>query len=51
MVRKILLLYKNPELQERWISEVCQLLQLDMDENAIFSLVEERKKKLAYYRK
>lgn len=50
MVRKVLLLYKNPELQERWISEVCQLLQINMDEDAIFSYVEERKKKLAYYR-
>lgn len=50
MVKKVLILYKDPELQERWISEICELLRIEIDKEILYSYVEERKNKLAYYR-
>ena len=48
MIRKVLILYKDPQLQERWISEMCKLSQFDR--NTILSYLRQRKHKLAYYR-
>ncbi len=50
MVKKVLILYKDPQLQERWISEICELLRIEIDKETLYSYVEERKSKLAYYR-
>jgi len=50
MIRKVLILYKDPQLQERWISEICQLLRIEIDKDILYNYVEERKKRLAYYR-
>jgi hypothetical protein len=48
MLYKGLILYKDPQLQQRWISEVCELSGFGQEE--IVSCVNERKKSLAYYR-
>jgi hypothetical protein len=48
MLPKVLILYKDPQLQERWISEVCQLS--GMDRKVVESVVSRRKNELAYYR-
>ena len=48
MLPKVLILYKETQLQERWISEVCQLSGLDR--KIVESIVCERKNELAYYR-
>lgn len=50
MVKKVLLLYKDPQLQERWISEICELSNTGIDKDTLYNYVEERKSKLAYYR-
>lgn len=48
LLPKVLILYKDAQLQERWISEVCLLsgLERGLVERAAW----ERKRKLAYYR-
>jgi hypothetical protein len=48
MLYKVMILYKDSQLQERWISEVCELSDSGREE--IVSCVNERKKSLAYYR-
>jgi hypothetical protein len=48
MLYKVLILYKDPELQQRWISEVCELSKFRQEE--IISCLKERKKVIAYYR-
>jgi hypothetical protein len=48
MLYKGLILYKDPQLQQRWISEVCQLSKFD--EREVCQKVTERKKAIAYYR-
>ncbi len=48
MLPKVLILYKETQLQERWISEVCQLSGLDR--KIVESIMCERKNELAYYR-
>ncbi len=48
MIRKVLILYKDPQLQERWISEMCTLS--GFDRNTILFHLGQRKKKLAHYR-
>ncbi|MGB9595936.1 MAG: LAGLIDADG endonuclease, partial [Candidatus Poribacteria bacterium] len=30
MVKKVLILYKDPQLQERWISEICELSNIEI---------------------
>ena len=48
MLYKVLILYKDPELQQRWISEMCELSKFKQEE--IISCLNERKKAIAYYR-
>lgn len=48
MLPKVLILYKDAQLQERWISEVCQLTGFGL--KTVEACVSERKAKLAYYR-
>lgn len=48
MLPKVLILYKEPQLQQRWISEVCNLAGLEP--KIVEAYVFERKGKLAYYR-
>lgn len=48
MIPKVLILYKDPQLQERWISEMCKLSRFDR--MTILPYLEKRKKSLAYYR-
>lgn len=48
MLHKVLILYKDPELQQRWISEVSELSKFRLEE--ITSCLKERKEVLAYYR-
>ena len=48
MIPKVLILYKDPELQERWISEICNLSGFDRD--VVLKHLVERKERLAYYR-
>lgn len=47
MLKKVMLLYKDPELQERWISEVCQ--KTCWDEKVVRACVVEQKNKLARF--
>jgi hypothetical protein len=49
MLYKVLILYKDPQLQQRWISEVCELSQFGQEE--ILTCLNERKKMIAYYNK
>lgn len=49
MIPKVLILYKDPKLQERWISEMCELSKFDRD--VIQYYLQQRKGRLAYYRK
>jgi hypothetical protein len=48
MLYKGMILYKDSQLQERWISEICRLSQFEEDE--VRYLLQERKKAIAYYR-
>ncbi len=48
MLYKVMILYKDSQLQQRWISEVCELSEFGQDD--VISCVDERKKSLAYYR-
>jgi uncharacterized lipoprotein YmbA len=48
MLKKVLLLYRDPELQQRWISEVVQAT--GFDEELVKRIVEERKRELARFR-
>lgn len=48
MAYKFLLLYKDLELQQRWISEVSELT--GFDEAILHSIVEQRKASLKYFR-
>ena len=48
MLSKVIILYKDPKLQERWISEVRELSRFDR-ETVLFHL-NERKRKVAHYR-
>jgi hypothetical protein len=45
---KVLVLYKDPLLQQRWISEVCELS--GFAESDITACVNDRKQAIAYYR-
>jgi hypothetical protein len=48
MLKKVMLLYSDPDFQQRWISEVAQTTAWD---GAILtSVVEEQKRKLARFR-
>lgn len=49
MLKKVLLLYNDPFLQERWISEVCQATHFE--EKIVRECVEEQKLKLKRFRK
>lgn len=49
MLKKVMLLYNDPLLQERWISEVCEATQIN--ENIIRECVAELKGKLKRFRK
>lgn len=49
MLYKILILYKDPELQQRWISEITELTHFDSRD--IISIVNERKKKFKVFQK
>lgn len=48
MLKKVMILYKDPILQERWISEVCRSTQID--EKVVRQCVEDQKTKLARFR-
>jgi hypothetical protein len=48
MLPKVLILYKDPELQERWISEVCQLSKFER--RVVEPILQKRKTALAHYR-
>lgn len=48
MLYKAMILYKDPQLQERWISEMCQLSKFGEDE--VRERIQERKTAIAYYR-
>lgn len=48
MLYKVLILYKDPQLQQRWISEVCQLSKFK--ESEVLGQVMARKQTMAYYR-
>jgi hypothetical protein len=48
MLYKVLLLYKDPELQQRWISEVCELSQFKLED--VLACLNERKQVIALYR-
>lgn len=49
MIPKFLMLYKDPQLQERWISEMCMLSKFNRKE--IVTCMDERKKNLTLFRK
>ena len=49
MLYKVLLLWKDPDLQQRWISEVEKLSYFDKD--VICQVIKERKESLKYFRK
>ena len=49
MLYKVLILYKDPELQQRWISEIAQLTHFDAID--IIAVVNERKIKLKMFQK
>lgn len=49
MLKKVMLLYNDPLLQERWISEVCQATHFD--EQIVRECVDEQKLKLKRFRK
>lgn len=49
MLKKVMLLYNDPLLQERWISEVCQATHFD--EQSVRECVDEQKLKLKRFRK
>jgi hypothetical protein len=48
MLKKVLLLYKDPDLQQRWISEVCPAT--GFPESVVETKVAEQKAKLACFR-
>lgn len=48
MLYKVLMLYKDPELQQRWISEVCE--RTGFEREVVEEVVKERKRKLAIFR-
>ena len=48
MLYKVLILYKDPQLQERWISEVCEISGFNRE--TVLSHLQQRKNKLAHYR-
>lgn len=49
MLYKVLILYKNSELQQRWISEIVDLTKFSMEE--VTKIVNERKDRLKHYQK
>ena len=49
MLSKVMILYSDPQMQERWISEVCQYTKFER--KIIDDCVYKRKQSLAYYRK
>jgi len=49
MLYKVLILYNDPNLQERWISEVCE--KTGFQRNILEDCVNERKQKLRFYTK
>lgn len=50
MIYKYCILYKDTELQQRWISEMLHLMQPSM-KNLIINTINERKQKLKHFRK
>lgn len=48
MLKKVMLLYKDPDLQQRWISEVCKAT--GFTEDTVKKAVDEQKAKLACFR-
>lgn|SRR3989338_1007901 len=49
MLKKVVMLYRDPELQERWISEVCR--KTGFERSLVQNCVDERKQKLVRFRK
>jgi LAGLIDADG DNA endonuclease family len=49
MLYKVLILYKDSELQQRWISEIADLTEFSIEE--ISEIVNERKDQLKHYQK
>jgi len=48
MLPKFILLYKDPQLQQRWISEVCALTNFSQD--VVRKCVQEKKQRWKCYR-
>lgn len=51
MIYKYCILYKDTELQERWISEMMVAFFPQIEENQIRSIINKRKMQLKYFRK
>jgi len=49
MLYKVLILYRDPELQQRWISEICELSKFRQEE--VDYVVNKRKESLTFYQK